>query len=70
MKKLNKTSKRQWLPKRIAVLALAMAFAVAGAFAQNHVTGKVTAPDGEPLTGVSVNVKGGSGAAVTDIDAV
>ncbi|MEZ3521401.1 MAG: TonB-dependent receptor [Muribaculaceae bacterium] len=68
MKKLNKTSKRQWLPKRIAVLALAMAFAVAGAFAQNHVTGKVTAPDGEPLTGVSVNVKGGSGAAVTDID--
>lgn len=44
-------------------------FVFAGALAQNSITGTVTsATDGEPLSGVTVKVKGQSALAITDID--
>lgn len=54
--------------KRTAVFLWAIVATIVGAAAQNFVSGKVTDPNGEPLTGVSVNVAASAAAAVTDID--
>lgn len=54
--------------KRLSLLIVMVFCAFASALAQRTITGAVTGPDGSPLIGVSVLVKGTSVGTVTDFD--
>lgn len=54
--------------KRLSLLIVMVFCALATSFAQRSITGTVTGPDGSPLIGASVLVKGTSVGTVTDFD--
>lgn len=54
--------------KKLSLLLVMVFCAFASAFAQRSITGTVTGPDGSPLIGASVLVKGTSVGTVTDFD--
>ncbi len=54
--------------KRLSLLIVMVFCAFASSFAQRAITGTVTGPDGSPLIGASVLVKGTSVGTVTDFD--
>ncbi len=54
--------------KRLSLLIVMVFCAVASSLAQRTITGTVSGPDGSPLIGVSVLVKGTSVGTVTDFD--
>ena len=54
--------------KRLSLLIVMVFCALGSAFAQRAITGTVTGPDGSPLIGASVLVKGTSVGTVTDFD--
>jgi len=55
--------------KKISLSFLLLLVVTAGAFAQVHdITGQITDPDGKPMVGVTVAVKGVSGNVITDVN--
>src|SRR6476619_1310361 len=53
--------------KKISLSFLLLLLTAAGAFAQvRDITGQITDPDGKPLVGATVSVKGVSGNVITD----
>ena len=68
MKLFSKLSTLGRCIKRSIALSLIAIAPASPAMAQNPVTGSVKAPDGEPLTGVTITVDGNKKWATTDID--
>ncbi len=68
MNNLNKARQVRRSFRRAILMAWMLLAATVAAMAQNLVTGTVSDPQGDPMPGVSVNVKGAKTAAVTDID--